>query len=159
MNRRGFSLIELLSVLVILSVIVLIASPNVVKLIDNSKKSNYIAQVKDFVSKATYMYKLDKYRNDSAYFTKVDDNTYIISLGKIEGIDDYTDAFGYTFDKDNTVITFIEGDNPTELKKRVIKVKALSCNTENDGNAVDCYEINDVVSDELDVKSIKSVTH
>ena len=65
-------------------------------------------------------------------------------------------VFNYSFianDKCHlTIDTNVNGnDNETEVNIKTV--------TENDGNAVDCYEINDVVSDELDVKSIKSVTH
>lgn len=41
-NRKGFTLVELLAVIVILGVIMLIAVPNVMSIVDKEKKTTYI---------------------------------------------------------------------------------------------------------------------
>ena len=50
MNKRGFTLVELLGVIVILSIIMLIAIPNVTAVLERTKKDNYIVDCKRFVS-------------------------------------------------------------------------------------------------------------
>lgn len=46
MNKKGFTLVELLAVIVILAVILTIAVPNMFKIIDKSKQDSYDNQVK-----------------------------------------------------------------------------------------------------------------
>ena len=93
MNKKGFNLIELIAVVVIMSIIAIIATPNIINMIDKGKKDQYITNAKEFISKATYMYKQDKYRNDTTYFTINDSGSSRINLGKIESIksEDLTD--------------------------------------------------------------------
>lgn len=54
MNRKGFTLVELLGVLVILSIIMLIAVPNVISIMDKNKKDIYVSDAKKFVSAVQY---------------------------------------------------------------------------------------------------------
>ena len=46
MNKKGFTLVELLGVLIILSIIMLIAVPNVISILDKNKKNFFIADAK-----------------------------------------------------------------------------------------------------------------
>ena len=56
MSKRGFTLIELLAVIVILAVILIIAIPQVLKAVDNSRKSAYIKNEQMVVNVAqTYL--------------------------------------------------------------------------------------------------------
>ena len=52
MNKKGFTLIELLAVIVILAVIALIATPAVLNIIEDSKKSAAEASARNIVSTA-----------------------------------------------------------------------------------------------------------
>ena len=61
-NKKGFTLIELLAVITLIAIIAVIAVPNVVKMIDNSKREEFVSDAKNMISKAKYMYKLDKYK-------------------------------------------------------------------------------------------------
>lgn len=54
MNKKGFTLVELLGVIVILSIIMLIAIPNVTAVLERSKKDSYIVDCKKFVSLVQY---------------------------------------------------------------------------------------------------------
>lgn len=55
MNKKGFTLIELIAVVVIMSIIAIIATPNIINMIDKGKKDQYITNAKEFISKATYI--------------------------------------------------------------------------------------------------------
>jgi len=52
MNRNAFTLIELLAVIVILSIIMGVAIPNVVSTLEKSKKETYISDAKKFLTLA-----------------------------------------------------------------------------------------------------------
>ena len=52
MNKKGFTLTELLAVIVIIGIISLIAIPNVVNISDNVKNDNMLADAKKFISLA-----------------------------------------------------------------------------------------------------------
>ena len=52
MNKKGFTLVELLGVIVILGIIMLIAIPNIASLTQKNKKNTYIVDSKKMVSLA-----------------------------------------------------------------------------------------------------------
>ncbi len=56
MNKKGFTLIELLAVIVILAVIALIASPIVLGIINNSRKSSQARSVESFATAVQQAY-------------------------------------------------------------------------------------------------------
>lgn len=52
MNKKGFTLVELLAVVVILSIIMAIAVPNVISTLDRNKKVTYIGDAKKLIALA-----------------------------------------------------------------------------------------------------------
>ena len=54
MDRHGFTLVELLGVIVILSIIMLIAIPNVTSVLEKNKRESYLADAKKLVTQAEY---------------------------------------------------------------------------------------------------------
>ena len=150
MNKKGFTLIELLAVVVILSILVMITTPNVMNLVSNSKKTIYINNVKEFVTKATYLYNQEQYRNNADFFEKVNDNTYKIYLDKISSIGNKKDPFGSNYVLTNSYIIFTEPLNDEGLNEREIKVHIESCDKNNK-----CYYICDESIDNISDKSIK----
>ena len=147
MNKKGFTLIELIAVVVIMSIIAIIATPNIINMIDKGKKDQYITNAKEFISKATYMYKQDKYRNDTTYFSA--DGT--ISLKNIEGIksEDLKDPYGFNYDTNNSYIKFKEpGSSSTGVQEREVTIHLES----NDGSK--CYVI-DTDKDNLSNNQVK----
>ena len=49
MNKKAFTLIELLAVIIILGILMLIAIPSVTNYINNSRKSTYVTTVNELV--------------------------------------------------------------------------------------------------------------
>jgi len=89
MNRKGFTLVELLSVIVILSVVVLIATNAVVPMMSNAKKQVLATEANKFIATAKTLYVNEKQSGTKCY-------TYdeVINSGLIEKSDEaYTGSF------------------------------------------------------------------
>lgn len=54
MSRRGFTLVELLGVIIILSIIMLLAIPNVTSVLEKNKKETYLADAKKLITQVEY---------------------------------------------------------------------------------------------------------
>ncbi len=59
-NQKGFTLVELLATLAILSIIMLIAVPNVMSILDKNKRSTYLEDAKKLVTQADYKFRKDQ---------------------------------------------------------------------------------------------------
>lgn len=55
-NKKGFTLVELLAVIVILAVLVLLAVPSVLKLMDTARKNAFTTEAQSFVDGAKLAY-------------------------------------------------------------------------------------------------------
>lgn len=149
MNKKGFTLIELIAVVVIMAIIALIATPNIVNMMDKGKKEDYVADAKEIISKATYMYKLEKYKN------KFDsDNSDKIYLKNINGIDDdFKDPYGFSYDKANSYVDFSSsGSGSSGLSERVVKITLIS------HNDTECYTIETTDKNSLNANAVKQGT-
>lgn len=122
MKNKGFTLIELIAVVVIMAIIALIATPNIVSMIDTGKKEDYLADANEFISKATYMFKQEKYRNDTNVF-----NGNKILLKDIENINDLNDPYGGTYDNTASYVSFSQTSSGVILV-RTASIYLYSCN-------------------------------
>ena len=148
MNKKGFTLIELIAVVVIMAIIALIATPNIVNMMDKGKKEDYIADAKEIITKATYMYKQEKYRTDVSIFQ----GGTTIKLRDIKGIDDYTDPYGFTYDKDKSTVKFEEPNTTGELAERVVYITLIS------NKDSECYTIDNIKKNDLNTEKVKQGT-
>lgn len=71
MNRRGFTLIEVLAVIAILAILAIIAIPNVIKLYNNARKETFLVQAKNVLSSA-----MDEYTSSALHGEVLSENTY-----------------------------------------------------------------------------------
>ena len=154
MNKKGVTIIEVMSVLIIAAVILLLLFPKKADKIDTSKNSEYIKEVKEIVNKANLMYQNATYINDANYFTRVSYNTYSIILDKIVGITDFIDPYGYLYDRNDTKISYIRDGDSTK-----IKVTVKSCSSDLSDGIHRCYEIVDEDYEKLSEKSVKNTVH
>lgn len=89
LNRKGFTLVELLSVIVILSVVVLIATNAVIPMMSSAKKQVLATEANKFIAAAKTLYV-----NEGASGTKCYTYDEIINSGLIEKNDEsYTGSF------------------------------------------------------------------
>ena len=58
-NRQGFTLVELLAALVILGLLMVVAAPNVLGILNRNKSEIYIEDAKKLVSRAEYVMRGD----------------------------------------------------------------------------------------------------
>ena len=55
-NKKGFTLVELLAVIVILAVLIMLALPNVMNIMENARKSAFETEVKSYLKAAQTKY-------------------------------------------------------------------------------------------------------
>ncbi len=61
MNKKGFTLIEIIAVIIVISILLLIAVPSVSRYIEESRQKAYVATIKDtLVSAGSNLGKIDK---------------------------------------------------------------------------------------------------
>ena len=107
MNRKGFTLTELLAVIAIIGIISLIAVPNIVNITDNVKRDNMLDDAKRFISLA----KLEVNSNYEIR-SKQEEVFSIISLNK-------SGDFTMEIDNDDKKIVDVDGgfyDNGSYVK-------------------------------------------
>ena len=79
-NKKGFTMVELLAVIVILGILMGVALPKVLGLLDSNKKKTYIQDAKKLISRAQYMVTSEN--------TKIDkpdpDDCIVLSLGFLD---------------------------------------------------------------------------
>lgn len=145
MEKKAFTLIELLAVIIILSVIAVIVTPNITKLMNDSKKSKYIADAKIIVSRANYMSKLEKYNlrfeEDGKIFLKDLDHNNID-----------TDPFGYDYDTNDSYVQIQTSVNSDNLPVKTLKVYLKSC-SKKDSNICNCLGTSDNPIDSEKIKT------
>ena len=142
MNKKGFTLIELIAVVVIMSIIAVIATPNVINMMETGNNKKYISDASNFISKAKYMYNQEKYQNK---FKDVNiDNVPAkqISLKDIVGInaDDEKDPHGYLYDLEHSTVAIYTQGGET-LKERKTRISLIS-HDENECYMLDSEESN-----------------
>ena len=98
-NKKGFTLIELISVVALLAIIVAIATPNILGMINNSKKQQFIQDASGIIGKAKYRDTLEKYKD----LFETSGACRVITLRNL-GYDDYPDADGNHYDIDATKV-------------------------------------------------------
>ncbi len=146
MKNKKISVIEIISILIILTASILIIRPMVLKTLDNKKERQYIADVNTFVDEAVRLYNQEEYRTNNEYFTQISDG-YLISIDKLTNVSLTHDPYGYEYKKSESFITFKD-------KEEAIILNIKSCRMQDDIKR--CYEIVNVNAKDLSVNSIKT---
>lgn len=156
MKKNGFTLVELLAVLVILAILGGLAAPNIINLMQSGKEEAFIEDAKEMVSSATYMYKIAYARDfieDNNFLT--DGDGYKILMSNINGNVPDTDPYGYKYKQNDSYIKFQEPSETNINGKRSIKAYFKSCLEDEDGNIKKCHCI-DVTDSDKDATDIKN---
>ena len=89
MNRKGFTLIELIAVIVMISLIMVIVVPNILDIVSESKETSYNTLVKNIVTSAKTYYEECEYGDLSngtkygSYACEINNNTITTTLGTL----------------------------------------------------------------------------
>ncbi len=107
MKKNGFTLIELLAVIVIIGLISLIAIPNVVNLIDGTKRDTMIGDAKKLISLAKYEININyEYRNSSSHTFTFSDLNKNGDLEKDPDDEPYDESSYVRYEKSGNVVKY-----------------------------------------------------
>ncbi len=100
MNKKGFTLVELLAVVVIIAILASLAVPNIISMTTRAKNEQFITDAKQIIAKAKYAYKNGKFESSNT-----------ISLGDLE-ISLNKSPFGEDYDDGKSIIKvdIVEGN-------------------------------------------------
>jgi len=130
-NRKAFTLIELMAVIVILGVIMMIAIPNTLTMIDKNKKTTYIENAKSFVSLVQSKVRTDK----SLEEPENSNSALIITLDYLNTSDVEFSPYGEEYDKEHSFVAIL-----VEGNKLQYYVHLVSCANK---NGCDSNDLND----------------
>ena len=82
MNKKGFTLVELLAVIAILAILVIIALPNVIKLYNNAKKNSFITETKTIYSEVSKKYISESMKGNKLSYVSSEDDTKLEMTGR-----------------------------------------------------------------------------
>ena len=99
MNKKGFTLVELITVVVILGILALIVVPNITRLLNSGKNEQMKNDAKELISKAKYYYKMDGK-------TEFELGDLWSDTSRTDGYGDkYDDTSSITYDNDKKTFT------------------------------------------------------
>ena len=144
MNNKGFTLIEVLAVIVLLSIIYLIAMPNL-NVLDKTKNVNFVSNSKLISSRANIM---KGNANYSSYFTNGK-----IYVKDIKGISNIKDPYDGEIKEESYILFKDELEEGVNISKTYIYIK--SCNKDK------CHTIgektNPIDEDKITHKDVKEI--
>ena len=82
MNKKGFTLVELLAVIAILAILVIIALPNVLKMFNDSKKNSFLTEAKTVYSEVSKKYISESMKGNKLTYISSEDDTKLDMTGK-----------------------------------------------------------------------------
>lgn len=110
-NKRGFTLIELLAAMVILGLIMVIAVPNVMGILTQSRANAYVEDAKKLMSLAEY-----KFRGTASITRPSSGRCIIMSLKSLDNSELENAPNNGAYDKDNSYIIIKNTGSATKAK-------------------------------------------
>lgn len=102
MNKKGFTLIEILAVIIILGVIMTIAVPNVLSMIDRNKKDTFIEHAKMMATQAEYTI-----RKDVSIEYPSEGKAIILTLEYLNTSDIAESPYGTPYNKERSFVAIV----------------------------------------------------
>ena len=146
-NKKGFTLVELLAVVLILGILSLIAVPNVISIIDNNKKDIVLSDARKLISQAKLQVNIDKDIREKGttatghkfYFKDLNANNDIKTDADGATIK-YADGSKHAYSEDSYVLYKVENGIATYcvyLKSTQRKLETASGRCVNESNLFD----------------------
>ena len=127
MNNKGFTMIELLATMILLSILMLTAVPTVLRTMENNRKKTVLTDAKKFVANVEY-----KLKNNNNYIRKPKSasDCIIVTLGYLDlGTDFKEGPHGGAYDLDKSyVVVKLIGKNPQRYNYYVTLVETYGSN-------------------------------
>ena len=82
MNKKGFTLVELLAVIAILAILVIIALPNVLKMFNDAKKNSFLTEAKTVYSEVSKKYISESMKGNKLSYVSSEDDTKLEMTGR-----------------------------------------------------------------------------
>ena len=82
MNKKGFTLVELLAVIAILAILVIIALPNVLKMFNDSKKNSFLTEAKTVYTEVSKKYISESMKGNKLTYVSSEDDTKLDMTGR-----------------------------------------------------------------------------
>ena len=106
MNKKGFTLTELIAIIVILGVLMTVAIPNVLSILERNKALSMIEDAKKFIAEVEY-----KIRSDTSIELPTENaKATIIKLSYLDTTDLDTSSYGISYDKNTSFIMIGRND-------------------------------------------------
>lgn len=141
-NKKGFTLIEILAVIIILGVIMTIAVPNVLSMIDRNKKDTFIEHAKMMATQAEYTI-----RKDVSIEYPSEGKAIILTLEYLNTSDISESPYGTMYDKTRSFVAVVNEsvDGLTEYKYYVHLIacgdKECSINNKNKNRGINLIDV------------------
>ena len=84
-NKKGFTLVELLAVIVIMGILMMVAIPSVTRTIENSRKDTFVDIAKSYGNAVRTLWTSDNLTCNGVVSSAVDDGDYYILINSKEG--------------------------------------------------------------------------
>ncbi len=110
LNKKGFTLVELLATLTILSIIMLVAVPSTMSIIDKNRKETFLSDAKRFTALAE-----SQIRNND----RLDVNYGGVIVFRLKDLNDGTfdkDPDGGNYDQNNSYVAVYKSGNPNDYQ-------------------------------------------
>ena len=107
-NKKGFTLIEILAVIIILGILLIIAVPSISNYINDSRKHAYITTAKEYIKEAqkkVSSFEYEFYDRDTSYY--IDIKNLPLESGGDSPFGEWIQAY--------VVVTYIPKDKPFNL--------------------------------------------
>ena len=83
-NKKGFTLVELLAVIVIMGILMMVAIPSISRVIENSRKDTFVDIAKSYANAAKTLWTADTLTCEGTVASAVDDGDYYILINTVE---------------------------------------------------------------------------
>ena len=114
LDKKGFTLIELLAAMVILAAIMLVAVPNVMGILTNSKSSAYVEDAKKLLSLAEY-----KFRSTPSLRPEKN-SCVVLTLGYLDNSEFDNAPNNGEYEKDNSYVIVVNKPDSLSSKNKYV---------------------------------------
>lgn len=146
-NNKGFTLVELIGVFAILGIIMLVAVPNVMGILDRNKKNTYIQHAKQMATLAEY-----KISADPSFVWPTANNVAIFTLSCLGTQDIETGPNGSKYDSTQSFVAVYKSSSNV-----VYYINLIEKSTGSEGVGLNMIE-RSVLNSEDDIKNVTNFT-